>query len=140
MAKEKLEDIERMTVINRLAVRLTKDELLAKSRTLMLVEREIDRTEVRKKEFMSETKEELETLDFSRGKLLDEIESESEQRDIDCTLEKDYLAFTVRTIRNDTGDTVGVRPMGDHERQRSLPTPEPPSEEASGKDASAEPV
>jgi hypothetical protein len=137
MDVHKLEDIERMTVINRLAVRLTKDELLAKSRALMLVEREIARTEDRKKEFIAETKDQLETSDLLKQKLLDEIESESEQRDIDCTLERDYLAFTVRTIRNDTGDTVGVRPMGDSERQRSLPTPEPPVEEAPEKEASA---
>lgn len=122
----KPKDVERVSVIQRLAARLTKDELLTKSRTLMQVERSIARAEERRKEFISTVKDELEELDFHKSKLLDEIESESEQRDIYCTLEKDYLAFTVRTIRNDTGDVVGVRAMGDHERQRSLPSAETP--------------
>lgn len=118
-----------------LPVKLTLDETKLRSEALGKAIQEHADIEAEKDASNKRFKERLESLDLDISRLGRICREGRELRHVPVTDHKDYDRGTVETVRLDTGEVVGSRPMNEDERQaglfdeeeRGTETPEPPA-------------
>ena len=107
-------------MINRLPVKLTNEELLAKSDELASAVNEKASLENGKKDNAKHYGELIKESDSTICSLAFEIKLKAELRDVSCSEVPDYKLGTMAIVRDDTGETVEHRVMTEEERQRKL--------------------
>ena len=104
-----------------LPVRLTQDELLDRAAELAGVVEDYSTEEARQTDVKAQLKARLTELDAKRRQLAIVVARKEEYRDVRCEVLADLDRMLAHTMRTDTGEIVGSRPLTDEERQDGLP-------------------
>lgn len=113
-------DTKVRTETRSLAVRLTDAEFIERATALAKVNQDIGVEEDRQVDLKSQMKAQLTMLDSQRAKLSSVVARREEVRDVVCDVHHDYDRGFVEVVRQDTGESISVRPMTDAERQMQL--------------------
>jgi hypothetical protein len=111
------------TVLVQCRFDLTDSEVAAAARKRAALETEITKVDSAFNVEREKHKKALGTLEGQAGALADLIRKGYELRDAECRIEFDYEAGLVNTVRVDTSEIVGTRPMSDEEKSKGLPLP-----------------
>jgi hypothetical protein len=103
-----------------LPVKLTNDELLAKSSALAGTVQDYATEESRQADIKAQLKAKLTELDAKRTQLAIVVARKEEYRDVRCEIVADYDAQTAIEYRMDTGEVVMTRALTDGEKQNRL--------------------
>ena len=104
----------------RLPVTLTDDELHERQQGLVQSLKELDETELKKKEFNTSINDRIKD---QRGHIAHEVmvcDTGEEMRSVTCESYNDLATLTYCVMRADTGEILTTRPMTDEERQKDL--------------------
>jgi hypothetical protein len=85
------------------------------------VESDIRSVEEQRKSVVADLNGRKKALDAELASLGRQVREHAEYRDVECSLEPDYEAKIMETIRLDTGERVEVRKLYDSEMQAELP-------------------
>jgi len=100
---------------------LTEDQIRERGIKLAGFEKELETIKLEKKAANASFKEKEEAINEEKAKLVQEINSRTEWRDVVVTEEKNYEKKEAYTIRTDTGEIVQTRALHPNEMQRPLP-------------------
>lgn len=105
---------------------LTDAETLLRGNELARCQLELGKIEANKKANAADFKAQAEAIENRIARLARVVAEKEESRPVECRLEEDRNAATMKTVRVDTGEVVSSRPMTEAERQSRLfggPTP-----------------
>lgn len=111
---------------------LTEAERLLRGSELARAQRELGKIESRKKSAVADYKAQAEAIELRIALLARVVDEGVENRPVECRLDEDRNAATMKTVRVDTGEVVLSRPMTEAERQSRLfggPTPQEAAEQ-----------
>ena len=113
-----------------LPCKLTDEELKQRAKDLVAVRRTIRAIEDEKKQINDQLKARLQLQEARERELEDSIESENEDRAVECIESFELRLGVARTTRTDTGEQIRERALRSSELQPSLPGTERPTVDA----------
>ena len=123
-------ELRENAIVLELTCDLTEDEILVKGKELAKKLAELDGIEDEKSTAVAEFNRRLKEAAAFTAKLVVQIESRSEVRDVACVEQFNDAEDEVKTIRKDTGEQVSVRAMYDYEHQQEMKLETPEATEA----------
>lgn len=99
---------------------LTEDEKRALSEEMAMKTLEAEDIEAQKKSVMTSFKERIEAAQYAARSAAQKIKDGYEMRDVECTVEKDFISGTIRYVRTDTFEEVRSKKMSQEEKQMHL--------------------
>lgn len=108
------------TVKRNLPVTLTSEEIDVKATKLAAQVAYTEKLRDQKRETNSALKEQIDESQAKVSELSRQITLRTEERQVLCTLVKDFKAGMATVTRNDTGEVVEERPLADDEYQADL--------------------
>jgi hypothetical protein len=112
--------VETTTITEILPVPLTDAEHKEISQRMAAANQEIAQIEIDLKAVKSQFKSRKESAEARRNECSDFINAGHQQKQVECSLVKDFNENTITLIRQDTGEIVRTRTMSPPERQRGL--------------------
>lgn len=109
-----------------LPVKLTEEEVAAKSQALAGAIKEKEETQYRLANVQTAIKGEIKVLDLVIARLASNVSDKVEYRDVEVYEERDNKALVMKEIRFDTHEVIGTRPMSESERQLVMFPQAPP--------------
>lgn len=103
------------------AVRLSDDEFIDRATKLAQANQDIDIEEGRQVDLKAQMKSTMTALEGTRSRLSSVVARREEVRDVLCDFYHDHARGFVEVIRQDTGESISIRPMTEAERQQQLP-------------------
>jgi hypothetical protein len=113
-------DTRTRTTVEILPCRLTPDELLIAGKDASKLVHDMATLEEEKKEKMQEYAARLKGMQNQHSLLSNKVRTETEYRDVECTVTYDYSNGWAITSRIDTGEITDRRPLRAHERQTTM--------------------
>lgn len=99
---------------------LSDAEVAERAHTMAKLVAEEQAVEVQKKAAADEFKERLEHIGGNIRRLARQVRERSEDRAIEVDFQHDDVRFAVDTIRLDTGEIIGSRPMTEDEKKEAI--------------------
>lgn len=103
-----------------LPAKLTKDELLQKSREIAEKVRELDEVEADKKDHAASFKLKIESIEGEIHRVARILRDGAEDREVEVQERRNDVSRTMETVRVDTGEIVEWRPLTGSELQKPL--------------------
>lgn len=117
---EKTERVKRVPFQRQLSCTLTRDQLLVKGSEQASYLSQRDGIEASLKAAQKAGKAQIDEVEASMRRVAGEIRDRAELRLVGCTRVHDWEHGTVTEYRDDTGEEVSSRRMGEDEKQREM--------------------
>lgn len=114
-------ELKTVTTERRLRCKLTQEELLDRGQSLAYHLSDVAAIEADLASYKSSCKGRLDMANAKVQQYQQQVAEQAEWRDVECRDEYDYTTRTVISVRLDTGETLGIRPMTEDELQGELP-------------------
>jgi hypothetical protein len=109
------------TITRNLKCLLNREEVETRAARMADVESDLRQIEEHRKSVVADLNGRKKALDAELASLGRQVREHAEYRDVECTMEPDYGAGIMETIRLDTGERIDVRKLYDSEMQPELP-------------------
>lgn len=111
-------------VMKSLPCKMTDEEVRLKGRRLAELVLQRASLQGEQKSVAADFRQRIKDVDESIAEVRDEVDSGEEMRPVTC-VETKTSRGTIETVRIDTGETIGSRPLTDEERQEEMPGTSP---------------